>query len=131
MSKIRKQTKSNVTSHLDKICSQIVRSRGYCERCGPGIYKEYSELQCAHSFSRTYRNTRWLLLNLTCLCASCHFWAHRNPILFTEWLKEHLGDHKYIELKNTALAIKRWTVQEMLELHDSLSNLFTRTKEGV
>ena len=77
---------------------------------------EYDKLQCAHIYSRTYRSVRWILDNLLCLCAGCHFWAHRNPILFAEFVKTHLGEEKYQSLKIMATAIKKWTLSEMQEL---------------
>lgn len=117
---MKKQTKSSLTTKLDKECSRIVRSRGKCELCWK---EEYSKLQCCHIFSRTYRNTRWSLQNLLCLCASCHFESHRNPLMFSEFVMEYLGDYKYQELKAQHLAIKRWNIIEMQELLQSLKGL--------
>lgn len=109
---MKKQTKSSLTRKLDKECSRIVRQRP-CDKCG---LIDYEKRQCAHIFSRTYRSVRWFMDNLLCLCAGCHFWAHRNPILFTEWVKTYLGEEKYQNLKIMATAIKKWTLGEMEEL---------------
>lgn len=111
--KMRKHTKKSLTNKLDKECSRIVRSRGFCARCN---MVDYEKFQCAHIFSRTYRSVRWFSDNLLCLCAGCHFWAHRNPVLFVEWVRAHLGEEKYLSLKIMAIALKKWTLCEMEEL---------------
>ncbi len=118
---MKKQTKSILTKKLDKICSDIVRIKGYCERCGPHIHQEYSILQCAHIYSRTYRSTRWDFLNLLCLCAGCHFAAHKKPLEFSEWVRDYLGEIKYQELKQRANSIKKWQLWEMVEYYEALS----------
>lgn len=117
---MKKQTKSSLTRKLDQECSRVVRGRGVCAKCGS---IEYEKFQCAHIFSRVYRSVRWFLDNLLCLCASCHFWAHRNPVLFTEFVKQYLGEERYQFLKSTATAIKRWNIVEMSELLSTLKQL--------
>lgn len=117
---MRKQTKSSLTRKLDSECSRLIRSIGYCVMCHKS---DYEKLQCAHIFSRTYRSVRWDLDNLLSLCASCHFHSHRNPLLFAEFVKNHLGDYKYQSLKGRAIALKRWTIPEMQDLLDGLKEL--------
>jgi len=117
---MKKQTKNSLTVKLDRECSRIVRARGGCQWCGE---PDYSKLQCAHIFSRTFRNTRWDLHNLICLCARCHFEAHQKPILFTEFVRNVLGEYFYASLKSNHNAIKRWTVTEMEELWQTLKQL--------
>lgn len=114
---MRKQTKSSMTSKLDKICSLIIRKQGKCCMCAD---EQYERLQCAHIFSRTYRNTRWDLNNLLCLCASCHFYTHRNPLIFAEFVKEYLGEYKYAQLRNYHNLVKRFTLPEMMNLYEAL-----------
>ena len=113
-------TKSALTNKLDKECSRIIRSQGICVSCK---MTDYSKLQCCHIFSRTYRNTRWSLDNLLCMCAGCHFESHKNPIKFVEKVKEHLGEYKYEMLKSQHNVIKRWTVLEMSDLLESLRKI--------
>lgn len=109
-----------MTRKLDVICSEIVRSIGCCQKCGE---LEYSKLQCAHIYSRTYRSVRWDLKNLIALCQSCHFWAHRNPILFTEFVKNYLGDYEYESLKQRAVPIKQWKLNDMVSYYEKLKGL--------
>lgn len=101
-------SKKTLTRRLDKICSEIIRSRGVCEKCGSS-----KNLQCCHIFSRTYRSTRWSLENLLCLCAKCHFWSHKNPILFAEFVKVNIGILEYEKLKETFREITKLTEEEL------------------
>jgi hypothetical protein len=115
---LKKPSKKLLTRKLDHICSEIVRSRGKCAKCSK---TDYAHLQTAHIFSRKYRSIRWdIELNLLCLCDSCHFWAHANPILFTEFVREYLGEVRYVMLKVRAQSIKKWTIEEMQELLETL-----------
>jgi hypothetical protein len=115
---MRKPTKSSLTRKLDKLCSEIVRARGECAWCHT---KE--GLECCHIFSRRYRSVRWNLLNLVCLCHKHHFYAHANPILFTEFIKEYLGEHNYAYLKLAAKTIAKWTLEDMITLYDKLGGV--------
>lgn len=114
---MKRQTKKSLTRKLDKLVSEIVRSQGQCCKCHN---KTYELLQACHCYSRTYRSVRWDLLNVLCLCAGCHFWAHKNPILFTEFVKDYLGEIRYEQLKINARQIHKWTVNEMLEYYEVL-----------
>jgi hypothetical protein len=113
---MRKVTKTSLKRKLDKEASRIVRARGGCAKCGKVAYEH---LQTAHIFSRSNLAVRWDLLNLLCLCDGCHFWAHKNPVLFTEFVVDYLG-HNYVPLKQRALAIRKWTIEEMQELLNQL-----------
>lgn len=107
---MKKQTKTTVKRLLDKEVSRIVRARGECAWCHSKVYEKF---QAAHIFSRSNMAVRFDMDNLLCLCAGCHFKAHKNPILFTEFVAEYLGDAKYEALITRAAAIKKWTLEEM------------------
>ena len=115
---MRKPTKKSLTRRLDKLCSEIVRSRGYCAWC-----KKAEGLECCHIFSRKYRSVRWDLDNLVCLCHAHHFYSHANPVLFTEFIREYLGEYKYEQLKLRAGKITKWTLGEMEEMVKHLEKL--------
>ena len=121
---MKKPTPKKIGTKLDKVCSEIIRTQGYCSKCGADYY---AHLDCAHFFSRSYHNTRWDLLNMVCLCDTCHFWAHKNPLLFAEWAKEYLGELRYQQLKISHQAIRKWSVDEMQELY----TILLKTKEGL
>jgi hypothetical protein len=112
----KRPSKSTLIKKLDKLFSECVRSVGKCEWCG-----KREQLQCCHIYSRRYRHTRWDTLNAVCLCAGCHFKAHQNPIDFTKWVEKYLGVGTLDELRQKAHLIKNLTVDEMLELYETLS----------
>jgi len=112
---VRKITKSGLTRKLDKKVSEIVRGRGYCVKCHKTQY-----LQCCHIISRSHRATRWLLDNLLCLCPNCHInFAHKQPLLFSEFCKDYLGAERYSQLLMMGSMTKKWTLDEMTELLNS------------
>jgi hypothetical protein len=115
---LRKPTITNLTRKLDKLVSEIVRKRGYCAWC-----KKTEGLECCHIFSRRYRSVRWFLGNLVCLCHSHHFYAHSNPVLFTEFIQEYLGDYEYEQLKLKARMIIKWTIPDLQTLSTQLEKV--------
>lgn len=106
---MRKPSRKTLRNKLDKICSEITRGKGKCQRCG-----KRQNLQTAHIFGRTYNNTRWDLDNLLCLCPDCHInFAHKCPILFTEWVRKYLGEEKYKLLKEAHNLIYKPTIGDL------------------
>lgn len=112
-----KPTKSSMSNKLDKICSEITRSVGQCEWCGCA---DYAKLQCAHIHSRTYKSVRWDLKNLICLCAKCHFYGHKNPLAFTDFVHNYLGDYEYTALRIRAKPTSHHKLHHLIELYASL-----------
>ena len=102
-------TLTKLKAELDKAFAKKVRARGKCQRCG-----RTDMLQCAHIFSRSHMSTRWDEDNALCLCMPCHlYWAHRQPIEFTEWVMNLLGDYRFNELRMKAYRIKQWERWEL------------------
>ncbi len=112
---MKKRSPSTWRNYLDDLTRQAIRKRGKCERCG-----SRKNLQVSHIYTRTYKETRWMPLNLLLLCASCHFWGHRNPILFTEFVREHLGEENYEKLKVAARKTRQWFDDEYLAVEKEL-----------
>ena len=81
---MRKITRRGLIKKLDTLFAAKVREIGFCQHCG-----SKNNLQCAHIFSRKNLSVRWDPENAVCFCYRCHFyWAHRNPIEYTEWVKQ-------------------------------------------
>ncbi len=117
---MKKLTKRGLIRKLDKAFGEIVRSRGVCAKCGKGA--EQVTLHCAHIFSRQNLSVRWNLDNAMALCYYDHFWwAHKEPILFTEFVKEYLGAYKYEQLKIRARSIKKWSIDDLSALLKTLT----------
>ncbi len=63
-------------------------------------------------------------MNAVALCYYDHFWwAHKEPIEFTDWVKEFLGEYNYNELRVNAKTIKKYTMEELKTLLTSLQTL--------
>lgn len=73
----------------DKWFSNVVRKKaGYvCEHCN----KVDARMECAHIYGRAAKSVRWSLDNALCLCHYCHMKFTANPLEFTSWLEETLG----------------------------------------
>lgn len=86
----------------DALFSKIIRSPGYCLRCG-----SVENLQCAHIISRKYSATRCDLRNAYCLCAADHFYFTNWPREFSKFVTDHTGSEVYDELKAKAETITK------------------------
>ena len=106
---MKKPSRKTLRNKLDKLCSEITRSKGKCQRCG-----KKNNLQTAHIFGRTYNSTRFDLDNLLCLCPDCHInFAHKQPILFAEFVRKILGEDKYELLKEKHRQITKFTLDDL------------------
>jgi hypothetical protein len=87
---------------LDKLFSRYIRARDpICQRCG-----KTGATQCAHIFTRGNLSTRWDTSNSIGLCFYCHlYWAHREPVEFTLWITERMGDKAFLALKRKSQTI--------------------------
>jgi len=73
----------------DKWFSDVVRKKAghVCESCG----KVEGRMECAHIYGRAAKSVRWSMDNAVCLCHYCHMKFTANPLEFTKWLEETLG----------------------------------------
>lgn len=111
----KKRTKTWYRKQCDILFSKIVRTIGYCERCG-----SRDNLQCAHVEPRTNSTLRWDENNAICLCVGCHiYWAHKNPRAFTHWFESKYKDKVYY-IDNLKNIITKRTEQDYKELHEGL-----------
>lgn len=74
----------------DKLFSELIRSRGRCERCGTT-----HNLQCAHIISRRFLATRCDPQNAVCLCAGCHHYMTDHPADWGRFVEEYMGFNAY------------------------------------
>lgn len=111
MNRVSKTPRAKLIKKLDKLVSEIVRSKGLCERCG----KE-DTLACAHIFSRRNLRIRWTLSNLLCLCYRCHIhWAHKEPIQFTRWVTTFRDIDELEKILQDNRPMKIFELEEKLE----------------
>ena len=99
-----KQSIPKLKKKLDTIFSLKVRERdGFkCRKCG----RVNKHNHCAHIFSRNSLSVRYEMKNAICLDYYCHLqWAHREPVEFTEWVKNEIGEKTYNELRKKSQTI--------------------------
>lgn len=116
-------SKKGLKKKLDGLWSELVKQEAgnKCEVCSK---KEY--LNSHHIVGRRNLRLRWELYNGVCLCPGCHTFkrdsAHQNPIWFDEWLRDNRAED-YKLVKKTMNEIKKWTMDEMLELREEFEEL--------
>ena len=107
--KVKKRKPTNYKKKAIELAKKIVRSQGYCDKCGSTT----RQLHGSHVFSVRHEATAADLSNIICLCAYCHVFSkdswHEEPIENAEWfkkkypgryeqLKEKINNHeKYID----------------------------------
>lgn len=74
----------------DKWFSDVVRKKAghVCESCG----KVDGRMECAHIYGRAAKSVRWSMDNAVRLCHYCHMKFTANPLEFTKWLEDTLGE---------------------------------------
>jgi len=96
----RKGTKAQKMRKADKIFSEKIRAKGYCELKGLDRIECSDALQTMHIVGRANKNLRWDQINALCGCSGHHFYYTNNPTEFAmviyekfpdrfEYLKEH------------------------------------------
>ncbi len=110
----------------DKLFSEIIRSRKWCEAPHAGGKKCSSLLDCAHVIPRTNLTLRWDLKNGLCLCRAHHlYWQHKDPIAFTNWFAKKYPDRRRYLLK------KRYTLtKRTLEDYKNLVKVLQKQLKG-
>lgn len=111
----KKRTITQWINRLDKLWTLAIRSNNVCNRC----YREQG-LQAAHINSRINKSTRWDLENGLLLCVRCHFWAHQNPLDFTEFVKSRLGLKRYNALRKKTNTTKHFKEEDYLKVEKEL-----------
>ena len=106
----KKKSARYTRKKADILFSQIVRKRGYCEKCGSTY-----NLNCAHIISRRYTATRFREDNCFCLCHPCHFYFTYHPLEFEEFVISKIGEAKYQQLKVMARQITKVDYKELIE----------------
>ncbi len=97
---------------LDALFSLYIRARAgwKCERCGKFYPEgERNALDCSHFVGRAHKGTRWDEDNAACHCRGCHQHLGANPILFVDWILNHMGGQRYAALRARAAKPTRIT----------------------
>lgn len=90
-----RQAVKRLKAKADKLCGDIVRARGKCERCGTSA----DVLQWAHIRKRRYNATRCDPANAWCLCRGCHHLTEHDVGEFMLLIDATIGRPAYDELR--------------------------------
>ena len=118
--------KSYYKKRADALVSKIVRLKGKCDRCDKhkGV-----QLQAAHIVGRKNFTLRFDLMNILCLCASCHFWSHSNPDQFTDFWRLRFPNRRMYLDHNRNKLTKR-TAKDYKELCEGLQKLWEQKQKS-
>lgn len=116
----------------DALFSTLVRERANwrCENCKK-VYAERSRqgLHCSHFFTRSRRSVRWHPDNAAAHCYSCHQHLGGNPLLFADWIRDHLGADKSNSLLLASRKLVKWRKADLEELHSEMKKELTRMED--
>ena len=86
------------------------RSGWKCERCGKQYPDNSKGLECAHIFGRANKSVRLEPLNAFSLCSGCHMYFTANPMNFSIFVKNKLGESYdlLVELSNDIMRGKEY-----------------------
>ena len=107
----KKPSRTTQRNKADRLFSELIRSKGYCERCK----RTDGFLQCCHIRSRRFLNTRWNEGNSFCACAGCHRWFHDHPHLFGAWLNQKYGSDKVQQVHELSLSTDKVDLEAVIE----------------
>lgn len=132
--------KSNLTKNngiLDKLWRSVGKEQAHCEICAtlpPSKRKNYTKLDPHHIIKRGNKATRWDLRNRLWVCTHHHtlgMWDETvqdniggwflNWESDNDWMGQHRPEDKE-HLRGIRHAPKQWTLDELLELKESLEN---------
>lgn len=98
---VKPRTAKTAKKAADDWFSLIVRSTGFCLRCGES---DYGKLETHHIHTRHMSSVRCDFRNAVCFCGSCHRWAHHHGPSFARWLRENWWKDEAEELEVERLA---------------------------
>jgi len=84
-----KLTRKGAVRKLDSLCKEIVhiRDKDTCRKCGIFVSEFGGNVHHIIPKKRGY-HVRWDINNLILLCATCHFWWHKDPTAIL-WLRDN------------------------------------------
>jgi 5-methylcytosine-specific restriction endonuclease McrA len=86
------KSKTGLMRKADRLFSEHWRKKiGKCEHCA----RRNIKLDLAHIITRDCRKLRYERKNCVVLCSGCHFYFHKHPLNFAEWVKKHKGPEAY------------------------------------
>lgn len=128
--KYRKRTQSaKLKGSLNKLWSEIIRSKGKCEFCSETKY-----LNAHHHYGKRASSVRWDIDNGVCLCPSCHvyssvFSAHQTPATFVRWINKKRGKNWEERLRKKHAQVVKYSIADLEALVIRLKSIKTGEKK--
>lgn len=122
--KVKKPSKKTLKRKCDKLYSDIIRSKKYCEMC------QKLGTDTHHVITRRNLTLRFELSNGVLLCKSCHVFslksAHQDPLGFMEWFKKVRGvDYLYLKVNRNILSPQFDYEKKLKELNEAFNNILS------
>ena len=95
---------------LDIVFSNLIRERAnwYCEYCATNFRHGGGMLDCAHIMSRRNTGLRWHPANALSLCRKDHMFFTEHPFDFADWVRDHVGAERLVELRRVSNETVKW-----------------------
>lgn len=122
MRRRKKTERKALSDKLDRACSRWIREAydWTCANCGNQYSKGSQGLHWSHFWSRRHKATRWDPDNACAHCFSCHQRLGGDPVEFSAFIRNHLGDGLFEIVREKAMSTKKWTEWEMADLLDHI-----------
>lgn len=111
---------------LDDMIRIYIKKFVRCYTCDRYVYDD--EKTVGHCFSRRHLNTRWDLDNIRLQCVLCNYTPNIQT-LFKKFLRQELGEEKYLQLKARALqnntdkhAIYAKAINDLIERFEAMKD---------
>ncbi len=120
----KKTPRQKIILANDKLVREIIRNRDVvCQKSG-----KTERLQVCHFYSRSCLRTRWGLDNLVLLTSgNHHFWAHKYPEKFRDFMIERLGKKRFNALKKCNNDVRPMKMFELQEINRNLKDTLNST----
>ena len=125
---MKKPSKKNLIKKCSDLWSEIIRFKGYCEKCGKP--ESQTVLNAHHYISKNNKNLKFDLRNGVCLCVWCHIWssesAHYGAPYFDKWFREYrTKDYEYL-MNSKWRQTKTWYISDYEQILINLKEIYAQ-----
>jgi len=114
----RVQTISSLKKRTWNVFSKYIRERDNWECFTCGVVKKGSAMHAGHFISRRYNSVLFDEKNVHAQCASCNMWRNGQPHIYADKIIRIYGKKGFDDLIKRGSLIKKFTKEELLNLHD-------------
>lgn len=100
-----------------------------CYTCSTKGFWKSDGITCGHYFPRTHKNTRYDIRNSRPQCVYCNNILKGNMEVYTEKLKQELGEEIFNELTIASRKVKKWSTTALKQLISDLNSKASEIKK--